>query len=249
MMNKRPVIEKRAVVTQDGQLIRYDLYKSGHPSLVIIAHGFFNSKDAVLLKELGRLLEDRYDVAIMDFRGHGESPGLFWWTTKEYLDLTAVLSDAKVNYGTVGVIGFSLGAATSIITAARTDLIDSLIAVSGPTEFERIEYHFWDLDPENDILYNMIGEGKVGKGVRPGPFWLKKDKPVELIDKVKCPVMILHGGEDWLIKPWHARALFDKCRSQKKLVIIPDGPHAEYLVRKNKQQTVDAVRDWFRETL
>jgi len=244
-----PQMKKKAVVTEDGQTVRYDLYQNGNTSLIVIAHGFFNSKDALLLKELGRALSNQYDVAIMDFRGHGESPGLFLWTAKEHLDLIAVMNDARANYKRIGVIGFSLGAATSIIAAAKTDLIDSLAAVSGPTEFEKIEYRFWEMDPENDILYNLIGEGRVGKGVRPGPFWMKKDKPIELIDKVKCPVMILHGEADWLIKPWHAQALYDRATAHKKLAIIPNGPHAEYLVRKNKDETVAAIRSWFEETL
>ena len=69
-----------------------------------------------------------------------------------------MLNYAKSNYQKIGVVGFSLGAATSIITASREDLIDSLIAVSAPVEFEKIEYCFWDLDVENDIFYNLVGE-------------------------------------------------------------------------------------------
>src|SRR3989338_1961953 len=131
------------LIAADGQQIHYDHYKNGHNRVVIIAHGFFNSKDALLLKDLAQSLGDQYDVIVFDFRGHGQSRGLFYWTTKEQLDLEAVLKFAHQQYPKVGVIGFSLGAAISLVVDAKTDLIDSLVSVSAPTEFEKIEYHFW----------------------------------------------------------------------------------------------------------
>ncbi len=234
--------------TSDDHLVHYDLYIQGHNKLVIIAPGFFNSKDALLLKELGQALADQYDVLIMDFRGHGKSGGLFYWTSKEYLDLQTVLDYAKTRYQKISVIGFSLGAATSIITASQSDLIDNLISVSAPTEFEKIEYRFWELDIENDIFYNLVGEGRVGKGFRPGPFWLKKDKPIHRVEHVKCPVFYIHGECDWLIKPWHSEELYKKTPATKRLAIIKNGPHAEYLIRKNKEQTITLIRNWLNET-
>lgn len=187
----------------------------------------------------------------MDFRGHGQSKGLFYWTTKEHLDLEAILKYADEQYVKIGIIGFSLGAATSLIIAARTDLIDSLISVSAPTEFGKIEFHFWDLDIENDIFFNLTGAGSAGKGVRPGPFWKEKEKPINIIEKVKTPTLFIHGNDDWLIKPWHSQTLYDKAKCKKKLSLIEKGPHAEYLMRenKNKKETVQLVREWFKETL
>jgi pimeloyl-ACP methyl ester carboxylesterase len=242
------------VKTQDGQKIAFDHYENGHDKVVIIAHGFFNSKDAVLLKDLGHELGNEYDVIIMDFRGHGKSGGLFYWTSKEYLDLEAVLEYAKKSYGKIGLIGFSLGAATSMITASRAafrDHVSSLIAVSGPSEFWKIEYRFWEIDVENDILYNWFGRGKAGKRVLPGPFWQKKDRPIDCAAKIKCPVFYIHGEADWLIKPWHSEAQFKNTKSKKKLAVIKNGPHAEYLMRssKNKAETVGLIKDWFKETL
>ncbi len=235
--------------TADNHLIHYDLYRHGYDKLVIIAHGFFNSKDALLLRELGQALEDRFDILLMDFRGHGKSGGLFYWTSKESLDLQAVLNYAKKHYKKIGVIGFSLGAATSIITASQVDGIDAMIAVSAPTEFERIEYRFWEMDMENDIFYNLVGGGRIGKGVRPGPFWLKKDKPIRRVEQMKCPVLYIHGEADWLIKPWHSQELYKRTPTPKRLAIIKNGPHAEYLIRKNKKETIGLIREWFQETL
>ncbi len=248
-MTKKCKVQNLHVLSADGQKVYLDHYQNGHKKAVIIAHGFFNSKSSVLIKVLADSLLDEYDVAILDFRGHGQSPGLFYWTTKEYLDLEAVIDLMVPQYEAVGLIGFSLGAATSIITASRSEKIKSLIAISPPTEFEKIEYHFWELDPDQDIFYNLVGEGRYGKGVRPGPFWLKKDKPIVCVEKVKAPILFIHGTKDWLIKPNHSSELFNAAKSKKSLVLIEGGPHAEYLLLKNKKETVEPIQQWLRETL
>lgn len=244
-------VQTQFVVTSDRKKIVYDHYRSGHKNVVILAHGFFNSRKAVLLKELGEALKSDYDVVILDFRGHGQSEGLFCWTAREHLDLLAVIEEIRPYYARIGIVGFSLGAAASIIAAAQSDAIQSLITVSAPTALEKIEYHFLALDIENDILYNLIKEGRIGKGIRPGPFWLKKDRPIDVVDKIQSPILFLHGAADWIIKPWHAQALYEKTKAKKKLVTIQNGPHAEYLLRKNKnrEETYRYIREWFQQTL
>jgi len=75
----------KTLTTADNHKVAYRHYTAGHKKAIIIAPGFFNSKDAVLLKRLKGHLIDTYDVIMFDFRGHGESSGLFTWTAKERL--------------------------------------------------------------------------------------------------------------------------------------------------------------------
>ncbi len=237
------------VRTADHLDICCDHYRNGRDQVVILAHGFYNSKDSVLIKECAGSLKDDYDVFTLDFRGHGRSQGLFYWTSKENLDLEAALNAVKPRYRSIGVVGFSLGAAISIITAVHHQLLDSLVAVSSPADFSRVDFRFWEMDVENDIFYGLLGKGRFGKGVRPGPLWLKKEKPIDAVSDIKVPVLYIHGQADWLIKPWHAQALFEKTGSKKKMAIIKNGPHGEYLIRKNKEEVTDLIKAWFQETL
>lgn len=237
------------LTTTDNHKIHYDHYKKDHPSVLIVAPGFFNSKQAVLLKDLAESLSRSHDVIAFDFRGHGKSSGLFYWTSKEHRDLTAVLAYAKKTYTQIGVIGFSLGAAISLITASKTDVIDSLVCISPPSAFDTIDYRFWELDPENDLVYTFLREGRTGKGVRPGPFWYKKEKPIDCIEKIKAPILFIHGDKDWIIGPWHSALLSQKTKSPQSRVIIKDGHHAEYLLRKNKKTIIQTLLDWFEKTL
>jgi pimeloyl-ACP methyl ester carboxylesterase len=234
--------------TPDHQRIAYDHYAAGHGKVIIIAHGFFNSKDAVLIKKLKDYLIDSYDVFIFDFRGHGKSTGLFTWTSKEHVDLETVMEYVKKRYDKIGIVAFSYGAAISMQVIAEHDGIDSLIAISAPYDSMKIDYHFWNLDIENDILFNL-GEGGKNKGIRPGPFWLKKKRPIDLVGKLKCPVFYIHGEKDWVTGYKQSEKLFEKTCSKKKIEIIKDGSHAEYLLRKNPKAVMDMIKDWFKETL
>lgn len=237
------------VVTDDGKRIFYDHYLNGHTKALILAHGFFNSKEAVLFKEMALALNDDYDVIVMDFRGHGKSEGFFEWTAKEYLDMEAVLKYAHQRYPKVGVIGFSLGAASSMITASKINLIDSLIVVSPPSDFDKIDKHYWTMGFEENIIYNIFGQGRNGKGVKPGNLWLPKIRPIDIVSEINIPIFFIHGQKDWLILPWHSEELYKKAQSKKKLVIVEGGSHAEYLFRKNAEETIKLFKDWFKETL
>lgn len=235
-------------MTADGEKISLETYEAHHKKAVVIAHGFFNSKESVLLKFLKDGLLSDYDVIMFDFRGHGSSSGFFSWTSKEKLDLEEVLDYARQKYEKIGLIAFSLGAAIAINVLSASRLADSLVALSAPCEFEKIDFKFWKLDFENDILFNLRKSGK-GKGVRPGAFWLKKDKPLSLVAKVKAPILYIHGDKDWVVGYNHSLKLFEKTKSKKDCVIIPGGPHAEYLMRKHGKEVISAVKAWFKETL
>ena len=237
------------LITADQYRIYYDLYSAGHEKVIIIAHGFYNSKQAFLLMNLAQDLSDEFDVVVFDFRGHGLSQGLFYWTSREYLDLLAVVEFANNHYAKTGVIGFSLGAATSIIAASKTEHIDSILAISAPSEFEKIDYRFWKADIKNELLYTLFGKGRRGNGVRPGPFWFKKEKPLDVVSKLHTPIFYLHGDKDWVVDHWHSEKLYNHTAGFKRLNIIKNGPHAEYLFKNNTYEVLKLSRSWFHETL
>ena len=69
----------------------------------------------------------------------------------------------RPDYDRVAAIGFSMGAGISLRVAVESDLIHSLICVAGPSEYGKVDYQLWRLDPENDILFNL-GPGRAGQG-------------------------------------------------------------------------------------
>ena len=236
--------------TQDSESISYEHSLNNHDRVVIIAHGFYNSKDAVLLQGLKNRLLDEYDVFMFDFRGHGKSSGFFSWISNEGKDLEAVLGYIKGKYKKTGMIAFSLGASVAINVLTQERGVDSLICVSAASDPDRIDYHFWNLDLKNDLAYTLFTpEGIKGRGFRPGAFWRKKQKPIDNIGKVNIPVCYIHGEKDWVVKPWHSKRLFEKTQTKKKIVIIKNGSHAEYLMKGSEEEFVREIRDWFASTM
>jgi len=243
-----PIAETNSLVTPDKERISYTYYHSGYSKAVIIAPGFYNSKDSLLIKKLKDHLIGSYDVIIFDFRGHGESSGLFTWTSKERLDLQEVIDFTAARYEYIGLIGFSMGAATAINLLPENTVIGSFIAVSSPSDISKIEYHLWKLDFKGDLLYTFGREGRIGKGVRPGPFWLKKAKPIKSVGGIKCPVFFIHGDRDWVINYRHSLRLYEEARGHKRIEIVRGGAHAEYLIRDNPE-VFRWIEDWLKETL
>lgn len=246
------MVISKILTTIDKHAISCRHFKNNLPDVVVIAHGFYNSKDTELLKDLAKNLTGDYDVFMFDFRGHGESSGLFTWTSKENNDLAAVLEYLGSQYKKIGIIAFSLGASISInlLSGNRFKKVSSLICVSSPSEFEKIDYKFWQLDLKGDLIYTLFATaGRKGRGARPGAFWLKKEKPIENVGRIGIPILYIHGERDWVIKPWHSSALYEKTRSKKKLVFIKNGPHAEYLLRDYPEDSVGEIRNWLRSTM
>jgi pimeloyl-ACP methyl ester carboxylesterase len=235
----------------DGCGIAYRHYDGGKKKVVVIVHGFYNSKDSELLSLLADRLSGEYDVFIFDLRGHGKSDGRFTWTTREEDDLGAVLEHLKARYQKVAVIGFSLGGTTSMnVLTSGGRKADSFICVSAPSDFDKVDYKWWLLDWENDIFYSLMTKGgRQGKGVRIGAWWLKKNKPIDNVTKLDIPVLYLHGDKDWVVGKWHSEELYAKTRSKKEIAIVENGPHAEYLIRKYPEMMFGKISGWLNETI
>lgn len=245
-----PLVVSNILTTADKHKLAYTYYNAAHPKVIVIAHGFYNSKDAAVLQELAKSLSADYDVFMFDFRGHGKSNGLYTWTSKEEEDLRTVFDFLDKKYRKKGLIAFSLGGSVSINFLSKNQMVDSFVCVSAPSDFSKIDYHFWRLDWEGDLVYTLFSkEGKAGKGIRPGPFWLKKDKPIDNVSKISIPILYIHGEKDWVIQPWHSKALYEKTASLKKMVLIKNGPHAEYLIRDNKEEFLGEIKGWLNNTL
>ena len=176
--------ETAEVTTQDGERIALTHMRHGFDQAVIIAHGFYSNKDTVLFREFSRRIADSFDVVSFDLRGHGKSSGWFSWSAHESYDLRAVVAYAKKRgYPRIGVIGFSLGAAVSLIEAADNNDINSVIAISAPEDLRKINYRFWTKDMIEDLKLNLGVKGR-GKGIRPGNVFLKKVKPVDAVAQI-----------------------------------------------------------------
>ena len=207
--------------TKDGISISYDHYRQGFKSVIVVCPGFFNSKENRWMRKTAEVFLPAYDVIMFDFRGHGSSSGKYTWSAKENLDLDAVLDYAKTQgYARIGIVAYSLGAAAAINDAAARDDIDSMVLVSCPYRFDRINYYFWEPGMFYDLKENMACKWE-GKGARTAGIFTKKEAPIDSIKNIKrTALFLIQGDSDWVIKDIHAKKLYEAARTKKKMEII-----------------------------
>ncbi len=232
----------------DGTVVAVDRYRQGRrDTALVICHGFFQSKAPPTFQRLAGALAQSYDVLCLDFRGHGDSSGVFTFSAREDAELQAVLTWAQPQYPRLAVIGFSLGAAVAINTLSGAPPgVCGLIAVSAPASFEEIEFKFWTPEGISTGLKGL----EPGAGCRPGNPFLKKRRPIDAIHRMRnLPVLFIHGTKDVIVGAAHSRRLFDAAHEPKRLQLIADGGHAEMLFREDPTGFTSLITDWLAEVL
>ena len=238
----------QTVSTSDGVSISLDLYQqSGHETAILICPGFFQSKDTTTFQRLSQALANGYDVLAMDFRGHGRSSGLYTFSACEGGDLEAVLTWVRPRYQRIGLLGFSLGGAIAINTIARhPGWVQSMILVSAPCLFEEIEFKWWTPEAMRTGVQGL----EPSAGCRPGNLMLKKDRPLENIQKLSpIPLFFIHGTRDVIVGFHHSQRLYAAAAEPKRLEIIDGGSHAEALFRDDPKRFLDLVNAWYAQTI
>lgn len=233
----------------DGVKIAVNHYCCGsRKEVIIICHGCFMCKDAKPFRRMSDELYKEFDVITMDFRGHGRSDGLFTFTAKEAEDLKAVVDFAKMTYTRIGILGFSLGAATAIIYTAKSKGVQALIAASAPADFDKIENHFL----KKEAVVPAIKKFEFGKSpnIRPGNMFLHKIKPIDVVGDISpIPILFISGSKDPIVGPWHAHELYGRTGQPKRIENFENGLHAEDLYLESKERFINLCREWFVKTL
>ena len=232
--------------TEDGVDISYDLYSRGSDSVIIVCPGFFNSKENRWMKKTVDLIRKKYDCLIFDFRGHGKSGGKYTWSAKEDKDVNAVIDYVKEKgYKNIGIVAFSLGAASSINAVSERNDVDSMVLISCPTSFRSINYHAWEPGMFYD-LWDNISSGWQGKGARTTNIFIPKEDPIKTITKIKnTKILFIHGDRDWVVKENHSEKLYNAASTEKRIEIIKGGLHAERLVEFKEEKMEDLIFEWF----
>ncbi len=234
------------LINSSGIKISIRRRKNDAASVVIVAPGFFQSKETRTFKRIENDLSSEFDVISMDFRGHGKSGGLYTFSAREADDLKAVADYARAGYARVGVLGFSYGGTIAILETALHKNIDSLVCVGSPMASEEVEFKWWTFDAMKLGLSGL----EAGAGVRSGNPYLKKTRAIDAVSEIgPVPILFVHGEKDPTVSARHSRQMYAKAPGTKKLKIFEQGSHAEELYRQYPVEFMSAVKDWFRQTL
>ena len=185
---------------------------------MIVLHGHGGNKHTVL--PLAQLLYPRYNVLMLDHRGHGESDGVR--TTigyEERLDVHgAVDLLLERGLGPVGIFGMSMGGATAILAAAEDPRIAAVVADS---PYARLR---WAVQQSANLrgypafvspAVAFLGCMATALHLR---YRMQAFDPVEVVEKIAPrPLLLMHGTEDDVVPVASAHALYARAGEPKEL--------------------------------
>jgi fermentation-respiration switch protein FrsA (DUF1100 family) len=193
-----------------------------------------------------RFCRENYRVFFFNFRGAGDSGGnidFLGWTC----DLEAVVAYLSGLAGggdsELYLVGFSAGAAASIYVASQNKHIAGVAACACPAHFGLFTSAG---QPSIIERYRSIGAIR-DEGFPPSiKAWFDSLRQVTPVDHVAGiaprPLLLVHGSQDATVPVDHARELYDKAGSPKKLVIIEGAGHR----LRREEGAVNAVLEWLR---
>ncbi|MFC1949005.1 alpha/beta hydrolase [Chloroflexota bacterium] len=211
--------------------------------VIIIVHGGDGNRadpSIGLLDIASGLVEGGYNVLMFDLRGHGESDGdrmsAGYYETR---DLAGAVGYAgKQGFESIGVMGFSMGAATTLMAAAENYEIDALVADSSYADLQDMmkpEFSKRTRFPAS-FLPPLLFMVKLMYGVD-----FTAVSPVEAVPDIDPrPVFFIHGKLDDTVPVEHAHRLYEASGSpESQLWVVPESGHvrahitrpAEYMNR------------------
>lgn len=194
---------------------------------VIFCHGHAGSLEANL-KYVPAFHRHSYDVLQFDFRAHGRSEGRYVsMGYYERLDLWgAVRYLQERGVDRMGVLGFSMGGAVAISTAAECP---ALAAVVSDGSFARIRPTLSQGLRERGLPAWLAGS--LAPFVLLITGWrlrcdLRAADPLKWIGQISPrPILLIHGGRDTYVPQREAEALYAAAGNPKTLWIVPEAEH------------------------
>ncbi len=125
------------VETGDGTMLKGWFIDRGSRSTIIAIHGYTSSRwDETYMKPVIKILaEAGYNVAAFDFRAHGESGGeyttLGYHERRDIMDIITWLKENRKDRAeNIGLIGYSMGGAVTIMVSSMDDRVSAGVADS-----------------------------------------------------------------------------------------------------------------------
>ena len=209
--------------------------------LVIVCHGFNESKEKDLIKKFCEALnKEGFNAFRFDFSGNGESEGSFENScfTKEADDLNAVVEFFSIRkYQIETVVGYSTGGTAAILQVARDERIKSIILVapriypSKSTVARKIEKKYnktlSEIIKDPKLKYPITTEFRSGKR----SFSRQYVEELAILDvivhlkQVKVPIVMLHGNKDQIVNMGETKHAFQAANKPKEFIEIDGADH------------------------
>lgn len=219
---------------------------------IIFAHGFGDSRTSMPIDSLQlakRFAFEGYNVLMFDFRNSGDSNGKV--TTIGYYetyDILAAIEFAK-SKGTnqVGLLGWSMGAAASLLAAEESTAVKAVVADSPFSDFNAYiseQFSYWTNLP-NKMSPFIVKTAETILGLD-----YDKVSPVKAAEGMKhtdTAVLLIHGKKDNAISYKNSVEIKNKI-PQAELWLIQDAGHIRGY-KKEKEAYEEKLLEFFHQHL
>jgi pimeloyl-ACP methyl ester carboxylesterase len=220
--------EKISFQNHAGQTLRgWFIPAPNAKGTIVFAHGYAGNCSPDLGYSL-LFYRAGYNTLFFDFRGHGASdPSPISIVYFERDDLCCALDFLKSRgIQRVGLVGFSMGGAVALTTAAISPMV---IGVISDSTFANIEMATTSRIVQHGIPYwiaSKLGWLIVALASIRLRANLFSANPIRWIDKISPrPVLVMHGDRDIDVPVESAHLLFKTAREPKQLWIVPNATH------------------------
>ncbi len=198
-----------------------------HEPTIVMLHGHTDTRRQMLTRA-ALVLEDGYGVLLIDLPGHGESRAdavEFGWTERFAASAAVDWVRRQRPRTKVGVMGFSLGAATAALAGPYLEA-DALVLEGAFATFEdtvrnRARRLLGPLSGPAEFA--LIGQVQIQLGVPPDSL-----RPVVSLARTSAPTFVIGGLEDRMTPPAETRALFEAAPEPKELWLVEDAGHEDF---------------------
>ena len=231
------------------------LPEKGKPPLVIICHGFQNSKTDRKFIKLARVLQkEGICVFRFDFEGCGDSEGDPKEITikNEVADLNSafktVQNEFDLDLKRVAFVGASLGnVVTSLLLKQYKISAKTLVFWSQAFNQRELLKNWYSKEDIREIMKKGViykGDKKIGKNY----FLENKNKDYSsALSELKLPILIIHGKEDKDVPLKFSQQLKRKYKNIS-LIILPKADH-KFDDFQSQEQLIRHTQKWLRKYL
>jgi dipeptidyl aminopeptidase/acylaminoacyl peptidase len=199
---------------------------------VVFPHGGPYARDSWGYDPLVQLMANRgYAVLQLNFRGstgYGEDwldAGHQAWGTVMHDDITAgthwLIDQGIADPARVCIVGWSYGGYAALIGVVKEpQLYRCAVAIAGVSDLSQMASDEERFYGGRDAALNSTGEGK-GK--------LQAESPALHADRIKVPVLLVHGEEDYTVLATQSKEMAKALTQhgvRNELVLIKDGEHS-----------------------
>jgi pimeloyl-ACP methyl ester carboxylesterase len=246
-------IEALSLKTEDGLLLHawaQRTLKQKANRWVVLLHGY--RSDRQVLHTRRRFFVRRgYNVLLLHFRGHGSSDSAnISYGFNERKDVKAAVDYIRTTYPErpleIGIDGVSMGAAAAAFAVAYESIKPDWVILESC--YDNIDHALVNRLKKR-ISAPLVPAVAfplefVGKHLFQLP--LEELNPTRALEKIHCPVLVLAGDSELVLKASEVEALFKHIPEPKRLEFFPGATHEDLLLH-DPRRFIKTVNQFLRE--